>query len=58
MKKLSQFIVVIESSIEGQVDLDYKVLVDLNLNGNLQKQLVLIIQKSEKEILIGADIGQ
>lgn len=37
MKKLSQFIVVIRSSIEGQFNLDYEVLIDLNLDGNLQK---------------------
>lgn len=59
MKKLSQFhVVVIRSSIKEQVDLDYKILVNLNLDDNLQKQLVLTIKKPEKEVLISDNIGQ
>lgn len=35
MKKWHQFIIVIESVIKEQVDLEYKILVDLNLDINL-----------------------
>ena len=58
MKKISQFIVIIESSIEGQVNLAYKVLVNLNLDSNSQKQLVLTIKKLEKKVLIDGNIRQ
>lgn len=56
MKKLNKYIIIIRNSIERQVDLNYKILIDLNLDCNLQKWLEFTIRKLEKEILINNNI--